>query len=258
MDLSNSTKMETKTCEKHGEYELRFVMIGDKRLQLGACPQCSEIAANEREEFNRANETRKKQEAMERRLQRAGIPHRFRSRTLESFEVANDGQRKVLAIADDFVTNFEAHYASGTMVVFSGPPGTGKSHLAIGIALALMEGGRTAFYSNTLDAIRLIRDTWRKGSERSELDVLEMLGSIDLLILDEVGMQFGTDGEQIQVFDIINRRYQDSMPTILLTNLGKPGLRDFLGDRSYDRLREDGIWTVFDWESQRPKMRGVA
>jgi DNA replication protein DnaC len=40
-------------------------------------------------------------------------------------------------------------------------------------------------------------------------------------------------------------------PTILLTNLDTKGMKAFLGDRSYDRLREGGIWVAFDWESQR-------
>lgn len=257
MEQFNPVQTDTKTCDKHGEFVTKFTMVGDRRIMLGACPECARIDRIAEDERRRADDARREQSRLEARLARAGIPLRFRSRTLDSFNVENEGQRKVLATADDFLTNWDQHYAAGTMVVFSGPPGTGKSHLAIGIALALMEKGVTAFYTNTLDAIRLVRDTWRKGSEKSELEVLEMLGSVGLLILDEVGMQFGTDGEQIQVFDIINRRYQDAMPTILLTNLGKPGLKEFLGDRSFDRLREDGIWTVFDWESQRPKMRAA-
>lgn len=44
------------------------------------------------------------------------------------------------------------------------------------------------------------------------------------------------------------------MPTILLTNQNKAGMKVFLGDRSFDRLREGGQWVTFDWESHRGKV----
>ena len=65
------------------------------------------------------------------------------------------------------------------------------------------------------------------------------------------GAQYGTEGEQVILFDIINRRYQDQMPMILLTNQSKEGFKQYLGDRAFDRLREAGRWVAFDWESHR-------
>jgi DNA replication protein DnaC len=53
------------------------------------------------------------------------------------------------------------------------------------------------------------------------------------------------------MFDVINRRYRDLHPTILLSNLDRDGLRAYLGERSFDRLREGGIVVPFDWESYR-------
>jgi DNA replication protein DnaC len=84
-------------------------------------------------------------------------------------------------------------------------------------------------------------------------DVILKSPKIGLLIIDEVGVQYGTEGEQVIMFDIINRRYRDAMPTILITNLGKEGFKKYLGERSFDRLRENGIWVPFDWESHRGK-----
>lgn len=99
----------------------------------------------------------------------------------------------------------------------------------------------------------MIRDTWRRDSQFTEIQVLSEFANVGLLILDEVGVQYGTDAEQVSLFDIIDKRYRDLMPMILLTNLNKKGMKDFLGDRSFDRLRECGSWTVFDWESKRTK-----
>ena len=136
------------------------------------------------------------------------------------------------------------------MIVFSGVPGTGKSHLAIAIAY-FVDAAPTAIYTSAIDAVRMIRNTWRRDSERTETQVLDMLAGVDLLVLDEVGVQYGTEAEQVNLFDIIDKRYRALMPTILLTNQGKGGLKTFLGDRSFDRLREGGQWVVFDWESYR-------
>ena len=72
-----------------------------------------------------------------------------------------------------------------------------------------------------------------------------------LLIIDEVGVQFGTEAERTQLFGIIDERYREQRPSILLTNLGLDDSKSFIGARAYDRLRECGQWVPFDWESYR-------
>ncbi len=60
------------------------------------------------------------------------------------------------------------------------------------------------------------------------------------------------------MFDILDRRYNDLKPTLVITNLpkegtaDKPGLDTYLGPRNYDRLRENGGTIIpFDWASER-------
>ena len=56
------------------------------------------------------------------------------------------------------------------------------------------------------------------------------------------------------VFDVINERYENLRPTIILSNLTTEEIRAYLGDRVYDRLRENGGKAfVFDWDSYRGK-----
>ena len=84
--------------------------------------------------------------------------------------------------------------------------------------------------------------------KKTESQVLSILFSVPLLVIDEIGVQYGTDSEQNILFDVMDRRYRDMMPTILLANLKlkreKPedpaGLREVLGERIYDRLTETG------------------
>lgn len=191
-----------------------------------------------------------RQRLLERRLAESGIPLRFRDRTFDNFVADTDSKRAALMIATDFAVNFAAHYERGATAVFSGPPGTGKTHLAIAAAMVVMQSG-TALYTNALDLVRMVRDTWRRDSGTTESAVLNKLASVDLLVIDEVGVQYGTEGEQVILFDVLNRRYRDLMPTIVLTNLGVKGMKESLGERSFDRLREGGVWVAFDWESYR-------
>jgi DNA replication protein DnaC len=239
-------------CETHGAFEDRGTVLpfGRREPKWAGCPQCNAIRQAENEAAEQQERERHRQRRMEQRLSQSGIPLRFRDRTFDNFIADTDPKRDALKIASDFAANFDRHLQDGTTVIFSGKPGTGKSHLAIAAALVAMRTN-TALYLNALDLVRMVRDTWRRDSEMTESAVLHELSTVSLLVIDEIGVQYGTEGEQVILFDVLNRRYRDLMPTILLTNLGKAGMKDFLGERSFDRLREGGIWVAFDWESHR-------
>lgn len=236
-------------CRFHGEFTSKGFTLGKKTHWLG-CPECNRIATEAEAATKAKKDAEDAQKRMEARLCQSGIPLRYRTKDFASFIADSQDKEKALSTAMEFAHNFDQHYRDGTVVVFSGMPGTGKSHLAIAIAQAVMDQ-HTALYTSAIDAVRMIRDTWRRGSDKTETEVLNLLAGVHLLILDEVGVQYGTEAEQVNLFDIIDKRYRDLMPTILLTNQGKAGLKTFLGDRSFDRLREGGIWVPFDWTSQR-------
>lgn len=263
MELSEAfkTREESResTCETHGAYAEKGIVlpIGRREPKWMGCPQCNAIRQAEGEAREREVQERERQRRMEQRLSQSGIPQRFRDRTFANFVADTDAKRNALAVASDFAENFAEHRERGTTVVFSGKPGTGKSHLAIAAAMSVMTSG-TALYLNALDLVRMVRDTWRRDSEMTESAVLHELSTVSLLVIDEIGVQYGTEGEQVILFDVLNRRYRDLMPTILLTNLGAKGMKEFLGERSFDRLREGGIWVAFDWESHRGSRKEVA
>ncbi len=242
------------TCATHGDYiESGHVFFDEKTIWTG-CQVCSKGKADAEEKIRLDIQDQAKQQKIEARLSQAGIPMRFRGRNFDNFIPATSDQEHALAVAKAFATNFLEHAEAGSSLIFSGKAGTGKSHLALAIAQAVMPK-YTAMYINALDAVRMIRDTWRKGSIQSETDVLNLLGSIDLLVIDEVGVQNGTDNEQMLMFDIINRRYRDMKPTIFLTNLGTKGFSDYVTERSFDRLKESGTWVTFNWDSHRGQRR---
>lgn len=235
-------------CKVHGAYAERGMNLMGRVIWTG-CSACNDAEKAEEERQAREKAQREKQAQIEARLNFAGVPVRFRDRTLDNFVASTEEQQEVLAMARVFVQQWEHHKRAGTSVVFSGNPGTGKSHIAIAILQHVLENG-TGMYLNVLDLVRMVRDTWRRTGQ-TETEVLDLLGRLDLLVIDEVGVQYGTDGEQVVLFDVINRRYRDCKPTILLTNLKAKEFEQFVGARTFDRLKEGGIWLRFGWQSHR-------
>jgi DNA replication protein DnaC len=251
-DFSLSKQYRQSVCETHGPYQETGIIFNSKEPKWTGCQSCyqakKQLEEHKQQELIKIQE----QERIEKRLNQAGIPLKFRDKSFDNYIADTAEKQNALTIAKHYLEEFEENFKTGASLIFAGKAGTGKTHLAMAIALGVMPK-HTAMYLNALDAIRMVRDTWRKDSSKSELEVLNLLGSIDLLVIDEVGVQAGTDNEQMLMFDIINRRYRDSKPMILLTNLDKKGFAEYMTERSADRLRENGSWVAFNWESYRKK-----
>ena len=223
------------------------------------CPKCAEVARLKSEEAQREKERQLEIDRWEARLGGAGIPERFRGRTLDTYRADSEGQRAALKFAQDYAENFADNAESGKSALFIGKPGTGKTHLAVGIGLAAMGQRYAVMFTTAMRALRRVKETWGKGSEETERQAIAALVYPHLLILDEIGIQFGSDTEKLILFDVLNERYEQRKPTLLLSNLTLAEVRDYLGERIFDRLREDGGQVlVFDWASHRGTDRKTA
>jgi DNA replication protein DnaC len=198
-----------------------------------------------------------RQAKIEARLDQAGIPALFRDRSFMNYDARSEGQRAALAKFEAFADRFPAHLKTGTVLVGMGKVGTGKSHLACAVANNVMARGHTAYFTSTARLFTKIRGTWAKSSEISEEQMLKQFESIDLMILDEVGLQRGTEDEQRTLHELLEARRLNCKPTILLTNLDGADLKGFLGERFLDRLSESGVSVKFNWESHRKQSRDV-
>ena len=251
-ELFATEKPRQEQCADHGGFLSRNVFGG----VWTKCPTCSAETA-ERDRIA-AEQKEREQDAQRwrRRIGGAGIPDRFIDRSLRSYKAETEGQKRALAFAEAYANTFDEALTSGRSAIFIGKPGTGKTHLAVGIGLRIMHrDGRSVLFSTVMRAIRRIRNTWGRNADESETDAIWALASVDLLILDEVGIQCGTENEKLLIFDVLNERYERRLPTILLSNLGLEDVKQFLGERVYDRLCEDGgEVVVFDWESHRGKL----
>lgn len=242
-------------CVKHRSiFQSCFTPMG----KWSGCPWCAdENEAEERVAKWRESVERSKmlfaemdKREWQEKMKRCGIPERFSDRSFENFHVDCEEKESVLLFSEKYAAGFDN--SPGRCAIFVGTPGTGKTHLAVAIGLDLLGKGKSVLFSTAIRAIRRVKDTWGKGASETESEAVESLVWPDLLILDEIGVQFGSDAEKIILFDVMNERYERRKSTIILSNLSPEEVKSYLGERIFDRLREDGgECLVFRWESHR-------
>lgn len=188
--------------------------------------------------------------AIQQGINRSGIAARFADAAMDNYQTPTAGQAKALQDCRSYLESV-IRGDSGTLALL-GKVGTGKTHLACSIAIELIRRtGKQVYYRTVRDVIREVRATWHRDAPETEVAVIAKLTQVTLLVLDEVGVQSCTDSELLTMFDLLDGRYREALPTIIVSNLNRQGLQDALGERLFDRLRDGGKVIVFDWLSYR-------
>lgn len=246
-------------CEKHGEYEQRKRMFTNGVVKLPSpptrCPGClrDELSFLKAEKVRWEKQVR--QQSVERLLRQLEIPERFASCTLDSYKPVGKDSERALRVCQAYASKWTDRLKQGGGLVMCGKPGTGKNHLALAIARYVIENHQSpVIFTTALKIAREFKSTWSKTATRCENDVISHFTTPDLLIIDEVGVQFGSEAEKLIMFEIINTRYERMKPTILISNQTKEELAAFVSERVIDRMSDGGGCTLsFTWDSYRSK-----
>lgn len=245
--LKSELKRTTVTCPEHGPYHA--VEVPGAAIPM--CPEC-EYLANKEQAALVSEETRQKRILS--LLKEAGVPSRFQPATFGNFIAAEPRQKQALKSAAEYAANFSIGVKIGRCLAFVGNPGTGKTHLAAAIVREVLAAGYTARFTTVGDYVRQIKDyCWgNKKAPRLEGEEIQEYCKPHLLVLDEVGVQFGSTAEEILIFTLINKRYEEMRPTLVISNEEEDGLEKYLGERVFDRLKDGGGQIIpFEWESVR-------
>lgn len=240
------------TCNKHNiECQERVTTDPDGKvvLKMTLCPECQ----NERKQFE-ANglaygvekKQRLAQDKINKNTKNAMIAPRFKDRTFDNYKATNTIQIKCVEELKGFTP-----LNNPTGFILLGKTGTGKNHLATATINNIVSQGYTGLFTTVVKMVRSIKDSW--GTDISEQSIVDIYTKPDVLVIDELGVQFESVTEQNYLTEIINNRYEYMKPTIMLGNVTLEELKVLVGDRVMDRFREGGKLFIFNWESHRGK-----
>jgi DNA replication protein DnaC len=233
------TKTETirKTCAKHGEYTAKSFFFPNTNLMFSSgCPKCEKEEEEKARKRERELKARKEALRLQEALQAAGLKKRELEYSFEGFLPLDEMKREALATARRFASSRKLAEAGATLI-FHGSLGTGKTHLAAAITRQLVSRRVRCRYATASEVYREYRNTFRKESRETEIECLERLSTYEVLILDEIGLQGGSDAE-IRVFsEIVDNRHRNKVSTVLCSNMSLSGIAGFLGARTWSRIQ---------------------
>lgn len=177
---------------------------------------------------------------------RASIPARYQGRyVFETYRPGTQSQEEALVLCKRYAEEYPAFGEGPNGLLFMGPCGVGKTHLAVAILQhVVVRKGMPALFVDLNDLYREIRSTYgRAETPETEYDILSPLVEAPLLLIDELGC-VASPWAQDTLHYLVSQRYNEQRPTLLTSNYpesparGETGLEDRIGTRTRSRLSE--------------------
>lgn len=149
-------------------------------------------------------------------LDRANLPKRYVDCTFENYKPLNKTQENALKLSRKFVNNYPVQDVG---LLFQGPCGVGKTHLAVAILNELArEKSAPCYFCDFRELIRNIQNSYSADSPMSESDLISPIFEKTVLVLDELGAKRTSPWVEETIFYIINHRYNNKKITLFTSN----------------------------------------
>lgn len=173
---------------------------------------------------------------------RETVPRRYWDASFASFR--EEEQREAFAAAVEFARKVRSGEAANLLLL--GSAGTGKTHLACAVLREC--GGVYRLAAQLEDELQLARAFTSRDTPD---DVLAKYGRMRLLVIDEAGRSDSGD----TLYRVINARYNERKPTLIVSNMDKAGFAHYAGTAAIDRLAENSRTVELKGASYRLVLR---
>jgi DNA replication protein DnaC len=205
----------------------------------------------------------REQELRQRLLEAARIPSRYARCTRANYR-PDPGQGTQLQAFNYAFKLVDEYPAVERGLLFTGPVGTGKTHLSAAILRGLVEKGVPCLFYEFGALLKEIQNSYNPVSQASELTVLAPVYETEVLVLDELGASKPTDWVRDTMMQVIGTRYNERKLTIFTTNYGdarrqpaEETLEDRVGVRLRSRLYEMCRTVTIEGEDYRRRLAAL-
>lgn len=192
------------------------------------------------------------------------IPKRYQSVSFETFKPQTIQQQQ----ARDCLVNAARNGLTQNVLIIGGC-GTGKTHLCYSFLKASKTEGKSVgnlsfcpskmcFMTTIKDILDEIKSGFKTTGIPTDSRVFQKALEAPVLILDEVGIQYGSEMERTELYRLFNERYDAMRPIIAISNFDKDRLLPILGKRICDRLFDNAAVFRFRGKSQRQEEHHAA
>ena len=172
---------------------------------------------------------REKEQRRVEELERISNLEMLRDKTFETFVPDVPGVRRAYIRAVEYAKRPQG------WLVFFGNYGAGKTHLAAAIANEALRRQFNVLFAIVPDLLDHLRSTFGPSSEVEYDARFEIIRTVPLLILDDLGTENTTPWAREKLFQIMNYRYNDALPTVITSNRKPEDIDPRIFSRMSDR-----------------------